>query len=220
MSTEEIKDENLEAAAEETEHEEAVNETPNTDEQAETSEETAEAAETEEEPAEEGSEEAEADDGADGLDTVAKLELKKKDEQIKNLTDRYQRALAEYQNYRNRTEREKADIYTFAVKDVMTKILPVLDNLERGLSQIPEDARDEAFAQGMVQLQKQFEKSLTDIGVEPIAAVGEKFDPDFHNAVMAVEQDGAEADTVVSEFQKGYTYKGAVIRHSMVQVAK
>ncbi len=157
---------------------------------------------------------------AESISPADKRELKKKDEQIKDLTDRYQRTLAEYQNFRNRTEKEKADLYAYAVKDVMTKILPVLDNLKLGLKQIPDDAKDEAFAQGMVQLEKQFEKAMTDIGVEPIEAVGKPFDPDFHNAVMQVEAEDADTDTVVNEFQTGYTYKGSVIRHSMVQVAK
>ncbi len=184
----------------------------------ETAEETTDAAEM---TAEEETGEAEAaEEATEESEPADKRELKKKDEQIKDLTDRYQRTLAEYQNFRTRTEKEKADLYAYAVKDVMTKILPVLDNLKLGLAQIPEDAKDEAFAQGMVQLEKQFEKSLADIGVEPIQAVGEKFDPEFHNAVMQVEADDADTDTVVNEFQKGYIYKGSVIRHSMVQVAK
>ncbi len=202
MSTEEIKDEELKETTEETT--EAVEETVE------------EAVETE--VVEEAAEENEA--AEEEAAPVDKRELKKKDEQIKDLTDRYQRTLAEYQNFRNRTDKEKADLYAYAVKDVMTKMLPVLDNLKLGLAQIPDEAKEEAFAQGMVQLEKQFEKSLTDIGVEPIAAVGEKFDPEFHNAVMQVEAEDAETDTVVNEFQTGYTYKGAVIRHSMVQVAK
>ncbi len=184
----------------------------------ETAEETTDAGEM---TAEEETGEAEAaEEATEESEPADKRELKKKDEQIKDLTDRYQRTLAEYQNFRTRTEKEKADLYAYAVKDVMTKILPVLDNLKLGLAQIPEDAKDEAFAQGMVQLEKQFEKSLADIGVEPIEAVGEKFDPEFHNAVMQVEADDADTDTVVNEFQKGYIYKGSVIRHSMVQVAK
>ncbi len=184
----------------------------------ETAEETTDAGEM---TAEEETGEAEAaEEATEESEPADKRELKKKDEQIKDLTDRYQRTLAEYQNFRTRTEKEKADLYAYAVKDVMTKILPVLDNLKLGLAQIPEDAKDEAFAQGMVQLEKQFEKSLADIGVEPIQAVGEKFDPEFHNAVMQVEADDADTDTVVNEFQKGYIYKGSVIRHSMVQVAK
>lgn len=148
-----------------------------------------------------------------------KKELEKKDAKIKDLTDRYQRTLAEYQNFRTRSEKEKSDMYGFAVRDVMEKILPVLDNLKRGLQQIPEDAKDDAFAKGMIQLQKQFEKALDDIGVKPIEAVGKEFDPNLHNAVMHVDDDSVGENIVVQEFQTGYTYKGTVVRHSMVQVA-
>ncbi len=148
-----------------------------------------------------------------------KKELEKKDTQIKDLTDRYQRTLAEYQNFRTRSEKEKSDMYGFAVRDVMEKILPVLDNLKRGLQQIPEDSKDDAFAKGMVQLQKQFEKALDDIGVKPIEAVGKEFDPNLHNAVMHVDDDSVGENIIVQEFQTGYTYKGIVVRHSMVQVA-
>lgn len=148
-----------------------------------------------------------------------KKDLKKTGDQLKDLTDRYQRTLAEYQNFRNRTEKEKADLYGYAVKDVLTKILPVLDNLERGLAQIPEGTEDDAFVEGMKKLQKQFEKALDDIGVKPIEAVGKEFDPNLHNAVMHVDDDSVGENTVVQEFQKGYTYKGSVVRHSMVQVA-
>lgn len=148
-----------------------------------------------------------------------KKELEKKDAKIQDLTDRYQRTLAEYQNFRTRSEKEKSDMYGFAVRDVMEKILPVLDNLKRGLQQIPEDSKDDAFAKGMEQLQKQFEKALDDIGVKPIEAVGKEFDPNLHNAVMHVDDDSVGENIVVQEFQTGYTYKGTVVRHSMVQVA-
>lgn len=148
-----------------------------------------------------------------------KKELEKKDAKIKDLTDRYQRTLAEYQNFRTRSEKEKSDMYGFAVRDVMEKILPVLDNLKRGLEQIPEESKDDAFAKGMMQLQKQFEKALDDIGVKPIEAVGKEFDPNLHNAVMHVDDDSVGENIVVQEFQTGYTYKGTVVRHSMVQVA-
>lgn len=174
-----------------------------------------------EESRDEKSEEKDAGDGKSGEAEIHQLkkDLKKSEDQLKDLTDRYQRTLAEYQNFRNRTEKEKADLYGYAVKDVLTKILPVLDNLERGLAQIPEGNEDDAFVEGMKKLQKQFEKALDDIGVKPIEAVGKEFDPNLHNAVMHIDDDSVGENIVVQEFQKGYTYKGSVVRHSMVQVA-
>ncbi|MDO5701990.1 MAG: nucleotide exchange factor GrpE [Lachnospiraceae bacterium] len=148
-----------------------------------------------------------------------KKELAKKEEELAALKDRYMRTLAEYENYRRRTDKEKADIYAYAVKDVMTKILPVLDNLERGIALIPEESAKDPLAEGMDKIHKQFEKALEDIGVKPIEAVGKEFDPNFHNAVMHVEDESLGANTVAGELQKGYTYRDMVVRHSMVQVA-
>ncbi len=148
-----------------------------------------------------------------------KKELAKKDAEIAEIRDRYMRTLAEYENYRKRTEKEKADIYTYAVKDVMNKILPVLDNLERGIAAVPEESKDDPFAQGMDRILRQFEKALDDIGVKPIEAAGQPFDPVYHNAVMHVEDENLGAGVVAEDLQKGYTYKDAVVRHSMVKVA-
>ena len=148
-----------------------------------------------------------------------KKELAKKEEELNALKDRYMRTLAEYENYRKRTEKEKADIYTYAVKDVMTKMLPILDNLERGLALIPEESKADPVAEGMDKICKQFQKTLQDIGVKPIEAEGKEFDPNLHNAVMHVEDGNLGENIVAEELQKGYTYKESVVRHSMVKVA-
>ena len=148
-----------------------------------------------------------------------KKELAKKEEELNALKDRYMRTLAEYENYRKRTEKEKADIYTYAVKDVMTKMLPILDNLERGLALIPEESKADPVAEGMDKICKQFQKTLQDIGVKPIEAEGKEFDPNLHNAVMHVEDWNLGENIVAEELQKGYTYKESVVRHSMVKVA-
>lgn len=145
--------------------------------------------------------------------------LKKKDEEIADLTDRYKRTLAEYENFRKRTEKEKSDIYTFAVRDVLTKVLPVLDNLERGIQSLTDEQKKEPVAQGMDKIEKQFVKTLDDLGVKEIEAEGKTFDPDLHNAVMHVEDESLGENIVAEVFQKGYTYRGSVIRHSMVKVA-
>jgi molecular chaperone GrpE len=139
--------------------------------------------------------------------------------EIEALKDRHLRTLAEYENFRKRTEREKADIYAFAVRDAMAKILPVLDNLERGVSAIPEESANDPFAEGMKQICKQFEKALDDIGVKPMNAAGTPFDPNLHQAVMHVEDPELEKNVVAAELLKGYTYKDTVVRHAMVSVA-
>ncbi len=149
----------------------------------------------------------------------AKKELEKKEAELAELTDRYKRTLAEYENFRKRTEKEKADLYSFAVRDVMTKMLPVLDNLERGLQAVPEESKEDPVAQGMDKICKQFQQTLLDIGVKPIEAAGQPFDPNFHNAVMHVDDESLGENIVAEEFQKGYTYRDTVVRHSMVKVA-
>ena len=148
-----------------------------------------------------------------------KKELAKKEAELKELRDRYMRTLAEYENFRKRTEKEKADIYSFAVRDVMNKILPVLDNLERGVAAVPEDQKDDPFAAGMDKILKQFVKALDDVGVKPIEAAGKDFNPDLHNAVMHVEDETLGTNVVAEELLKGYTYRDTVVRHSMVKVA-
>lgn len=145
-----------------------------------------------------------------------KKEKDKKDQQIEELTDRLKRSMAEFDNYRKRTEKEKASMYIIGAKEIVEKMLPVVDNFERGLAQA---AEGDAFADGMKMIYKQLMTTLNDLGVQPIEAVGKEFDPNFHNAVMHVEDEEAGENIIVEEFQKGYTYKDFVIRHSMVKVA-
>lgn len=145
---------------------------------------------------------------------------KKKDnkleQQVEELTDRLKRSMAEFDNFRKRTEKEKSSMYVIGAKDIIEKILPVVDNFERGLAQAPEG---DAFADGMQKIYKQLMTTLEGMGVEAIEAVDKEFDPDFHNAVMHVEDESVGENIVVEELQKGYTYKGFVVRHSMVKVA-
>ena len=145
---------------------------------------------------------------------------KKKDnkleQQIEELTDRLKRNMAEFDNFRKRTEKEKSSMYVIGAKDIIEKILPVVDNFERGLAQAPED---DPFADGMQKIYKQLTTTMEGMGVEPIEAVSKEFNPDFHNAVMHVEDESVGENIVVEELQKGYTYKGFVVRHSMVKVA-
>ncbi len=143
----------------------------------------------------------------------------KKDEQIEELTDRLKRTMAEFDNFRKRTEKEKASMYEFGARDIIEKILPVVDNFERGLSVISDEEAKTAFAEGMDKIYRQLLKTLEDAGVKPIEAVGKPFDPDFHNAVMHVDDESAGENIVVEEFQKGYLYRDSVVRHSMVKVA-
>lgn len=142
----------------------------------------------------------------------------KKDEKIEELTDRLTRQLAEFDNYRKRTEKEKASMYTIGAKDIVEKILPVVDNFERGLATV-EHPEDDPFAEGMNKIYKQLVKTLEDMGVTVIEAVGQEFDPNLHNAVMHVEDEEAGENIIVEEFLKGYKYKDIVVRHSMVKVA-
>ena len=142
-----------------------------------------------------------------------------KDAQIEELQDRLKRQMAEFDNFRKRTEKEKAAMYEIGAKDIIEKILPVLDNFERGLAAVPEDEKGSSFAEGIEKIYKQFVKTLEDAGVESIEAVGKQFDPNLHNAVMHVEDEEAGENIVVEEFLKGYMYKGSVVRHSMVKVA-
>ena len=142
-----------------------------------------------------------------------------KDEKIDELNDKLKRSMAEFDNYRKRTDKEKSAMYEIGAKDVIEKILPIVDNFERGLNSIPEDATGSAFADGMEKIYKQFVKTLDDMGVKPIEAVGKPFDPNFHNAVMHVEDENLGENVVAVELQKGYTYKDSIVRHSMVQVA-
>lgn len=142
-----------------------------------------------------------------------------KDTQIEELTDRLKRSMAEFDNYRKRTDKEKASMYEVGARDVIEKILPVVDNFERGLAAVPESEKDSPIAEGMEKIYKQLMKMLDDLGVKPIEAVGKEFDPSFHNAVMHVEDENLGENVVAAELQKGYMYRDSVVRHSMVQVA-
>ena len=142
-----------------------------------------------------------------------------KDAQIEELQDRLKRQMAEFDNFRKRTEKEKAAMYEIGAKDIIEKILPVLDNFERGRAAVPEDEKGSSFAEGIEKIYKQFVKTLEDAGVESIEAVGKQFDPNLHNAVMHVEDEKYGENEIAMELQKGYKYRGSVVRHSMVQVA-
>lgn len=174
-----------------------------------------EAAEQEAETAEQETEQTEAPE-------KGKLFKKKKDknqEKIEELEDRVKRQMAEFDNFRKRTEKEKAHMYDVGARDVIEKILPVVDNFERGLASVPEEEQENPVIDGMNKIYRQLMTALTDLGVTPIEAVGKEFDPNFHNAVMHVEDEELGENVVAEEFQKGYSYKDSVIRHSMVKVA-
>lgn len=139
-------------------------------------------------------------------------------ERIAELEDRVKRQLAEFENFRNRTDKEKQAMFETGAKSVIEKILPVIDNFERGLATVPEDQLNDPFVDGMNKVYKQMMTELENIGVKPIEAVGCEFDPNLHNAVMQVENEELESGTVAQELQKGYTYRDSVVRHSMVSV--
>lgn len=143
----------------------------------------------------------------------------KKDEKIEELTDKLTRQMAEFDNFRKRSEKEKSQMYEIGAKDIIEKILPVVDNFERGLAAVPEEEQSNPFAEGMEKIYKQLMTTLEEVGVKPIEAVGNEFNPDFHNAVMHVEDEELGENIVAEEFQKGYTYRDSVVRHSMVKVA-
>ena len=140
-------------------------------------------------------------------------------ELVEELTDRVKRQMAEFENFRKRSEKEKAGMFEMGAKSVIEQILPVIDNFERGLAAVPEDAKDDPFIDGMEKIYRQLMDTMDKLNVKPIEAVGTEFNPDFHNAVMHVEDEEAGVNVVVEEFQKGYLYKDQVVRHSMVKVA-
>ncbi len=163
-------------------------------------------------------------DGADGQKSGKKLFGKKnkkdkKDEKIEELTDRLTRQMAEFDNFRKRTDKEKSQMYEIGAKDIIDKILPVVDNFERGLGAVKEEEKEDPFIQGMEKVYKQLMTTLEGVGVKPIKAVGQEFNPDFHNAVMHVEDENFGENIIAEEFQKGYMYRDSVVRHSMVKVA-
>ncbi len=160
---------------------------------------------------------------AEGAKEEKKGFFKKKkdprDEKIEELTDRVKRQMAEFENFRKRTEKEKSTMYEMGARDIIEKILPVVDNFERGLASIPEEAKATPFADGMEKIYKQFQKTLEEAGVRAIEAVGQEFDPSFHNAVMHVDDESLGENVVAEELLKGYMYRDTVVRHSMVKVA-
>ena len=169
---------------------------------------------------EEGTESEEAKEESAGRKFFGKKNKKdKKDEKIEELTDKVIRQMAEFDNFRKRTEKEKSQMYEIGAKDIIEKILPVIDNFERGLGVVPEDKKNDSFVQGMEMIYKQLMTTLEGAGVKAIEAVGQEFNPDFHNAVMHVEDDEVGENIVVEEFQKGYMYRESVVRYSMVKVA-
>ncbi len=144
----------------------------------------------------------------------------KQEEKIAELTDRLQRQMAEFDNFRKRTEKEKAQMFEIGAKSVIEKMLPVVDNFERGLASVPEERKEDPIAQGMDKIYKQLMTELENLEVKPIDAVGKEFNPDFHNAVMQVESEEYESGMVAQELQKGYMYRETVVRHSMVSVVQ
>ena len=191
---EETTDETVEETMDETGAEEAAEETPDAESEAE---------ETAEEP------EPQAPAGS---------KEKAFQDKVAALEDKVKRQMAEFDNFRKRTAKEKEQMFSMGEKSVIEKMLPVVDNFERGLAAVPENEKDSAIVSGMEMVYKQLMKQLEDLGVKPIEAVGKEFDPNFHNAVMQVESDEFETGIVAQEFQKGYTYHDVVVRHSMVGV--
>lgn len=143
----------------------------------------------------------------------------KKDLMIEELNDRVKRQMAEFENFRKRTEKEKAGMFELGAKSVIEQLLPIVDNFERGLGALKEEEKSNPFADGMDKVYRQMTEMLKKLGVQEIEAVGCEFNPDFHNAVMHVDDEEAGDNTIVEEFLKGYTYKDQVVRHSMVKVA-
>lgn len=174
-----------------------------------------------EETSEEVSSEEEAEDKEEASEDKKgffKKKKDKKDEQIEELNDRLKRQMAEFENFRKRTEKEKAQMFDMGARTVVEKILPVVDNFERGLDALSEEEKEGAFAQGFIKIYQQMITVLEEIGVKPMDAVGKEFNPDFHNAVMHEENEEMGENLVSEEFQKGYMYKDGVLRHSMVKV--
>ena len=186
---------------------------------AETESEEAEAEETEETSEEAGSGDAKEDTEKKTGKKLFSKKKDKKDEKIEELTDKLTRQMAEFDNFRKRTEKEKSQMYEIGAKDIIEKILPVVDNFERGLDAVKEEDKEDPFVQGMEKVYKHLLTTLEGIEVKPIEAVGQPFDPNFHNAVMHVEDDEFGENIIAEEFQKGYMYRESVVRHSMVKVA-
>lgn len=142
----------------------------------------------------------------------------KKDEQIEELNDKLMRTMAEFDNFRKRTEKEKTQMFEIGARDIIEKILPIIDNFERGLGSVPEAEKDSAFVQGIEQIYRQLLTTLEEAGVKAIEAVGQEFDPNLHNAVMHAEDENFGENIVSEELLRGYMYRETVVRHSMVKV--
>ena len=156
--------------------------------------------------------------GEEKKSLFGKKKSSKLEEKIAELEDARMRQLAEFENFRKRSEKEKSQMFEVGAKSVVEKILPVIDNFERGLASMPEEEKGKPFADGIELVYKQMLGALDEIGVKPIEAVGQEFDPNFHNAVLTVESEDMESGTVAEELQKGYMYQDSVVRHSMVKV--
>lgn len=206
--------------------------TEETKQQAQDTEEAAQEEATQEEATQEDVQEEDVQDEnpeEDGQDEGSKkgLRKKKKDKKLetleaekKDLEDRVMRQMAEFENYRKRTEKEKATMFEMGAKSVIEKMLPIVDNFERGLASVPDEKKDDSVYEGMNLIYKQLVTELEKMDVKPIEAVGKEFDPNFHNAVMQVESDEFETGFVAQELQKGYTYRDTVVRYSMVAVVQ
>ena len=216
----EKKEEMMEEVLEDLEKDAAEKQTEEVSEAEETETTEAEASESGEQA--EDTEESESEDGqeapVDGKKGFFKKKKDKKDEQIEELNDKLKRQMAEFDNFRKRTEKEKTQMYDMGAQSIIEKILPVIDNFERGLAAVPEEQREDAFVVGMDKVYRQMLTELDASGVKPIEAVGQEFDPNFHNAVMQVESEEYDSGVVAQELQKGYMYKDSVVRHSMVAV--
>ena len=208
---------------EELEKDKVVEETVDTEEN-KAAEESAEETKTEDsaekenaQDTEAASEETDTKEKKDGI-FGKKKKKDKKDAQIEDLNDRLRRQMAEFDNFRKRSEKEKSQMFDMGAKSIIEKVLPIVDNFERGRAAVPEEQKDDAFVTGMDKVYKQLMTEFDSIGVKPIEAVGQEFNPDLHNAVMQVESEEFEPGIVAQELQKGYMYKDTVVRHSMVAV--
>ena len=202
--------------AENTETDTASDEAVDTASDAETTASEADAAE----PVSDGTAEEPEDAPKKGPFKKKEKKKDKRDERIEELTDQVKRQMAEFENFRKRTEKEKTQMYEVGAKSIIEKILPVVDNFERGLAAVPEEQKSDAFVEGMDKIYKQMMTVFEELDAKPIEAVGKEFDPEFHNAVMQVESEEYESGIVAQELQKGYMYRDSVVRHSMVAVVQ
>lgn len=218
QETENIETEETEDTPELSQEECGTDSPPGPEEAEETSDSSLDGSSEEESGEEQPSEEAQAEEKKGFF--KKKEKKNKQEEKIAELTDRVQRQMAEFDNFRKRTEKEKAQMFEVGAKSVIEKILPVVDNFERGLSAVPEESKEDPFVQGMDKIYKQLMTELENLEVKPIEAVGAEFNPEFHNAVMQVESEEYESGFVAQELQRGYMYRDSVVRHSMVAVVQ